>query len=73
MTDELAKLNAELHEATTEACDLEQKESAARSASIAARNRLNAAQKAFDAYVEKMRKAAPRDSDWARRLQKVAQ
>lgn len=32
----------------------------------AATNRLNDAQKAFDAVVAEMRKEAPRDSDWKR-------
>ena len=37
-----------------------------------ARNRLNNAQKAFDAAVEAIRKDAPRDSDWHSARQRSA-
>jgi hypothetical protein len=38
----------------------------ARNDECGALNRLNAAQKAFDAAVEELRQKSPRDSDWRR-------
>jgi exonuclease VII small subunit len=44
----------------------------ASSRDTAARNRLNQAQKKVDEVVAAFRKAAPRDTDWARKEQSVA-
>jgi hypothetical protein len=46
--------------------EAERAESLARSVSTDALNRLNAAQRAFDAAVAEMKKKAPRDSNWQR-------
>ena len=42
----------------------EQAESCARKARCDAQNTLNTAQRQFDAYVNKLRSSAPRESDW---------
>ena len=62
----LADLACDVAKATTALADAERETSFARSRETSARNDLNAAQRAFDAAVAEVRKAAPRDSDWAR-------
>lgn len=62
----ISDLFAELEAATAEHKDAERAESAARSTLTAATNRLNAAQKAVDAHMKKLRESAPWNTDWKR-------
>lgn len=62
----VADLFSELEKATEEHKDAERAESQARSVLTAATNRLNAAQKAVDEHMAKLRKAAPWNTDWKR-------
>jgi hypothetical protein len=67
MTDQkpdMAKLQKDLDEATERHHEAARRERDACRAECAARDKLNAAQKAFDAGVEALRKAAPQSSDW---------
>lgn len=66
----MSKSISELHQAVVSATEAHQsaqsRASIARNEETDARNRLNEAQKAFDAAVAEMRKQAPRDSEWKR-------
>lgn len=62
---QFADLIAELQLAQAHHEDLVRAEAMARSNECVARNRVNAAQKAIDAAMADLKKAAPRDSDWA--------
>ncbi len=64
MTKNIPDLLADEAAARQQLKDAEQAESIARSASTAARNRLNAAQKAIDEAMRDLRKSSPRESDW---------
>ena len=67
MSDEkpdMAKLQKDLDMATERHREAALRERDACRAECDARNKLNAAQKAFDAGVEALRKAAPQSSDW---------
>lgn len=55
----------ELRLATEALKDAEVLERQARHAATTARNRLNAAQKAIDNALQRMKAQAPRDSDWS--------
>ena len=68
----LADLVAELEAATDRHAAAERAESAARSQMCEAMNRLNAAQKALDAHMRKLKEKAPWNSDWKRTDGKVA-
>lgn len=63
----IATLVANLTAATAALCEAEKKESFARSDRNNCINRLNEAQKALDAAIEKLRKDAPQSSDWKSR------
>lgn len=60
-----ADLLAELQLAQAHHEEMTRAEAVARSNECTARNRVNAAQKAIDAAMAELKKAAPRDSDWA--------
>lgn len=60
----IAALAEELTKADEEYVAAKKEESFARNATTDALNKLNQAQKAFDAAVESIRDAAPFDSDW---------
>lgn len=62
----LEELENAVAKATDALREAEQVASAARSEETDCLNRLNQAQKAFDAYVQEIRKVAPRSSDWRR-------
>lgn len=64
MSHLLRDLGTNLEIALAEYKDADDKLSAARSEEIAALNKLNSAQKALDDFVAKMKKEAPRQSDW---------
>ena len=64
-TPKFADLIAELELAQANHEDMVRAESVASSNECAARNRLNAAQKAIDAAMANLKKAAPAASDWA--------
>lgn len=67
-TIDLGALQREVQEALAEHAAYETAESAARSNTTQAINRLNRAQKALDEAVDKLRKqAAPWNSDWHQR------
>lgn len=63
----LADLAHEYETAKAAYDEAERATSVARSNECGCLNRLNAAQKAWDAYVEDLKTKAPRDSDWKRR------
>lgn len=60
----LADMASEYERAKSNYDDAERAVSNARSHETKCLNKLNAAQKAWDAHVEKLRKEAPRASDW---------
>ena len=63
---DLAKLQADLASALGAHDDAKQEESSARSRETAALNNLNAAQKALDAAMDKMRQRADMSTEWGR-------
>lgn len=75
MTAEQVTTLAELSVALSAASDWAQEcataEKNARSAATNAINKLNEAQRAFDAHIAKMKSAAPRDSDWGRNINRA--
>ena len=66
MTDPLAEAAQALSEATDSYNRTDQRYREASSDRTNAANRLNEAQKKFDAVIADMKKSAPRDSDWNR-------
>jgi len=66
MTETLGSLEERLTEAAKALQEAESRESMARSDTTDCRNALNTIQKAFDARVAELKKAAPRDTDWSR-------
>jgi hypothetical protein len=60
----LTELERELEEAVNDYQVQGELENIARSRATTALNRLNAAQMAFDARIDEMRKQAPQSSDW---------
>lgn len=67
----LADMASEYERAKSNYDDAEKAASNARSHETACLNRLNAAQKAWDTHLEKLRKEAPFASDWKRSSVKV--
>lgn len=65
-TKTLSELEKEVVEAGAALVEAQKAESLAISARCIAMNRANRAQAALDAALTAMRKAAPRDTDWAR-------
>lgn len=62
----IAELHEQLLRLQQQYDECKKHESIASSATCSALNNLNGAQKAFDAAVAEIKKAAPRDSDWKR-------
>lgn len=60
-----------LHDATSEYESAARQESAARSATTAALNKLNGIQKEMDRLDADLKAAMPRDSDWQRRQNRI--
>lgn len=66
MAKTISDLHTELQGALDAHASAQQRASMARSEETDALNRLNAAQKAFDAAIADLKKQAPRESDWKR-------
>ncbi len=66
MSKTIGELHTDLEQAGKSYESARQRASMARNEEADARNKLNQAQKAFDAAVAEMKKQAPCDSDWKR-------